>query len=232
MALPGYCIGDLVEDAEFLAANERAMHKVAAAARGITTVVGFVDVDPTARNDNGTIRSTTPRRSCVTAGSCSGRASLCCPTIGISTTSDSSRRPIAAIRWISRYGAAAVRLGVSICEDMWDEFYDVKPLAELSRKGASVLLNLNASPFYPGKRHIRDRLIRAHIRTLAKPILYVNTIGAATTARTSFRFDGESLVYDAHGRLVAIGQQFPEDLVMVDIWTRRRAERADRAAAR
>ena len=45
MALPGYCIGDLVEDAEFLEANERAMQGIAAAARGITAVVGFVDVD-------------------------------------------------------------------------------------------------------------------------------------------------------------------------------------------
>src|SRR6478752_4471059 len=56
MALPGYCIGDLVEDAEFLAANEQAMQSIAAAARDVTAVVGFVDVDPSARNDNGTIR--------------------------------------------------------------------------------------------------------------------------------------------------------------------------------
>src|SRR5690349_24419521 len=56
MALPGYCIGDLVEDAGFLAGNEEAMQAIAKAARGITAVVGFIDVDPAARNDNGTIR--------------------------------------------------------------------------------------------------------------------------------------------------------------------------------
>ena len=56
MAIPGYCIGDLVEDLEFLAANERAMQRVAGAARGITAVVGFIDYDPAARNDSGTIR--------------------------------------------------------------------------------------------------------------------------------------------------------------------------------
>src|SRR5881397_3736307 len=56
MALPGYCIGDLVEDAGFLAANERAMLRVAEAARGITAVVGFIDFDPDARNESGGIR--------------------------------------------------------------------------------------------------------------------------------------------------------------------------------
>ena len=55
MAIPGYCIGDLVEDAGFLAANERAMARVAAAATSLTVIVGFIDHDPTARNDSGTI---------------------------------------------------------------------------------------------------------------------------------------------------------------------------------
>src|SRR5262245_34732891 len=56
MALPGYCIGDLVEDASFLRANEAAVHALAQAARGLTIVAGFIDHDPGAWNDNGTVR--------------------------------------------------------------------------------------------------------------------------------------------------------------------------------
>ena len=56
LALPGYCIGDLVEDTAFLEANERALQGIAAATRGITAVVGFIDCDRAARNDNGTVR--------------------------------------------------------------------------------------------------------------------------------------------------------------------------------
>src|SRR5215213_7608840 len=56
MALPGYCIGDLVEDAGFLAANERALLEIAKAARGITAVVGFVDFDQAARNESGAVQ--------------------------------------------------------------------------------------------------------------------------------------------------------------------------------
>src|SRR4249920_1179271 len=56
MALPGYCIGDLVEDEGFLAANERAMRRIADAARGLTVVVGFIDFNAAARNESGAIR--------------------------------------------------------------------------------------------------------------------------------------------------------------------------------
>src|ERR1044071_9290282 len=56
MALPGYCIGDLVEDDAFVTANEEAMQRIAAASAGVTTVVGFIDREPGARNDHGTTR--------------------------------------------------------------------------------------------------------------------------------------------------------------------------------
>ena len=56
MALPGYCIGDLVEDDAFVEANEDAMQRIAAACTGVTAVVGFIDHDPSTRNDHGTVR--------------------------------------------------------------------------------------------------------------------------------------------------------------------------------
>jgi len=217
MALPGYCIGDLVEDAEFLAANEQAMQSIAAAARDVTAVVGFVDVDPSARNDNGTIRKYNAA-AVVRNGRVLQRArKTLLPNYRYFDDkrffAPGDRRDPVTVPG----GHDPVSLGVSICEDMWDEFYDVKPLAELSEQGASVLLNLNASPFYPGKRHIRDRLIRAHTERLHKPIVYVNTVGAADNGKNIIPFDGESLVYDGKGRLIAIGRQFAEELLIVEV---------------
>ena len=217
MALPGYCIGDLVEDAAFLAANERAMQTIAAAARGITAVVGFVDVNPGARNDNGTIRKYNAA-AVVRDGRVLQRArKSLLPNYRYFDdkrffTPGERREPVDVVA-----GQGTLPLGVSICEDMWDEFYEVKPLAELAAKGAGVLLNLNASPFYPGKRQIRERLIQAHVRAHGKPIVYVNTAGAADNGKNIIPFDGESLVYDANGRLIALGRQFGEDLLVTDV---------------
>ena len=160
MALPGYCIGDLVEDAGFLAANERAMQRVAAAARGITAVVGFIDFDLRARNESGGSGNTTPRRSSATASSSSARTRRFCPATATSTTSVLLAGANGESRSPCRSGRRHGRLGVSICEDLWDEYYHIKPVAELVAQGAELLININASPFCPGKRHERDAVIR------------------------------------------------------------------------
>ncbi len=217
MALPGYCIGDLVEDEGFLAANERAMQRIAAAARGITAVVGFIDFNPDARNESGAIRKYNAA-AVVRDGQVLQRAhKTLLPSYRYFDDKrffapGDCREPVSVpVR------GGQVRLGVSICEDLWDEFYHVKPLSELASKGADVLLNLNASPFCPGKRRQRDEIIRRHLAVLRKPLVYINTTGAADNGKNIIPFDGESLVYDAGGRLIAIGRQFQEQLLVVDL---------------
>ncbi|MGH8638494.1 MAG: NAD(+) synthase, partial [Burkholderiales bacterium] len=217
MVLPGYCIGDLIENADFLSANDRALQQVADAARGITAVVGFIDYHLHARNDNGTVRKYNAA-AVVRDGRVLQRAhKSLLPNYRYFDDkrffTPAERRDPVDVE--TRHGI--VRLGVSICEDMWDDFYEVKPLPELAEKGATVLLNLNASPFYPGKRHERDALIRRHVARLRTPLVYVNTVGAADNGKNVIAFDGESLVYDEHGRLIAIGPQFEEELLVVDI---------------
>jgi len=217
LALPGYCIGDLIEDTSFLAANERALQEIAPAARGITAVVGFIDYDAAATNDHGTIRKYNAA-AVVRDGRVLQRArKSLLPSYRYFDdkryfTPAERREPVDA-----RTGGPLPRVGVSICEDLWDDYYDVKPLPELVAKGAGIILNLNASPFHPGKRLTRQRLIRNHIERLHHPIVYVNTVGAADNGKNIIPFDGESLVYDGAGRLVAIGRQFEEDLLVVDL---------------
>jgi NAD+ synthase (glutamine-hydrolysing) len=217
MSLPGYCIGDLVENREFLSTNERAMHTIARAASGITAVVGFIDHEPDARNENGTIKKYNAA-AVVRDGEVLQRAhKSLLPSYRYFDDkryfSPAERREPVDVP----VGGHTVRLGVSICEDLWDEFYAIKPLPELASKGAQVLLNLNASPFHPGKRAERDAVIRRHVEWLRTPLVYVNTAGAADNGKNIIPFDGESLVYGADCRLMAIGRQFVEDLLVVDL---------------
>jgi NAD+ synthase (glutamine-hydrolysing) len=217
LALPGYCIGDLVEDTAFLEANERALQAIAAEARGITAVVGFIDYELGATNDHGTLRKYNAA-AVVRDGRVLQRArKSLLPSYRYFDdkrffTPGERREPVDA-----GGGGPLSRIGVSICEDLWDEYYDVKPLPELAAQGAGLILNLNASPFHPGKRLTRQKLIRRHIDRLHRPIVYVNTVGAADNGKNIIPFDGESLVYDGEGRLVAIGRQFEEDLLVVDL---------------
>ena len=224
MVVPGYCIGDLIEDRGFLEANERAIGRIAQAAQGITAVVGFIDCDHSARSDTGSTRKYNAA-AVVRDGQILQRArKTLLPNYRYFDdrrffTPAENREPVDLALPSGR-----VRLGVSICEDMWDDFYDVKPLPELAAKGAGLILNINASPFYPGKRHERDALIRRHIQQFRKPVVYVNTVGAGDNGKNIIPFDGESLVYDEDARLIAIGRQFTEDLLMVDLGGTRHPE--------
>src|SRR5262245_3042030 len=219
MALPGYCIGDLVEDEGFLVANERAMQRIAGESRRITAVIGFIDFNPDARNESGAIRKYNAA-AVVRDGQVLQRAhKTLLPSYRYFDDKrffapGNCREPISV-----PVKGGQVRLGVSICEDLWDEFYPIKPLAELAAKGADILLNLNASPFCPGKRHERDEIIRRHLAVVRKPLVYINTTGAADNGKNIIPFDGESLVYDADGRLIALGRQFEEQLLVVDLET-------------
>jgi NAD+ synthase (glutamine-hydrolysing) len=218
MVVPGYCIGDLVEDRAFLEANERAVQRIAAAARGITAVVGFIDFDPAARNDDGRLRKHNAA-AVVRDGVVLQRVhKSLLPNYRYFDdkrffTPAATREPVD----VPAAGGGTVRLGVSICEDMWDAHYAIKPLPELVARGAELLLNINASPFNPGKRHQRDLIIRGHIERLHRPFVYVNTSGAADNGKNIIPFDGESLVYGAGGELLAIGDQFSDQLLIVDV---------------
>ena len=217
MVLPGYCIGDLVENVDFLAANDRAIERIAEASRGITSVVGFIDYNLHQRNDNGTVRKYNAA-AVMRDGRILQRArKALLPNYRYFDDKrffapGESREPVGIPT-----AAGPTPIGVSICEDMWDDFYEIKPLPELAAKGAAIIVNLNASPFYPGKRHERDALIRRHVAEERRPLVYVNTVGAADNGKNVIAFDGESLVYDEHGRLIAIGRQFEEELLVVDL---------------
>ena len=121
MAIPGYCIGDLVEDAGFLAANERALQRVAAAATSLTAIVGFIDHHPAERNDSGTMLKYN-----AAAVVADGRVRYRAHKVAAAELPLLRRQALLRTRARARPGLASplggrsVRLGVSICEDMWD----------------------------------------------------------------------------------------------------------------
>lgn len=105
------------------------------------------------------------------------------------------------------------KLGVEVCEDLWDQNYDIKVTDLLSKRGADVIVNISASPFYAGKRFEREGLLKEKSRKNKVPIFYVNLVGG----QDELVFDGQSLAVDSSGNLIAIGKQFEEDLVITDI---------------
>jgi NAD+ synthase (glutamine-hydrolysing) len=108
-----------------------------------------------------------------------------------------------------------IKLGVSICEDLWDEElrYERHVTGDLVQRGADIIVNINASPFYVGKRLVREKLLKSKATALKRPFFYVNMVGG----QDELVFDGESLAVDSRGELVGIGKPFEEDLAVVDL---------------
>jgi len=111
-------------------------------------------------------------------------------------------------------------LGLSICEDLWNDekflprtLYHVNPIGALAEAGARVLINISASPFVLGKDEFRHELFSHQARRWQIPIIYVNQVGG----NDELVFDGNSVVFNAQGQVVAQARDFAEDLLVVDL---------------
>ncbi len=105
---------------------------------------------------------------------------------------------------------AGVPVGISICEDAW---YPGGPVTDIAIAGAAVVVNINGSPFYAGKARDRERMLatRAADNTIA--LVYVNQVGG----QDELVFDGNSIVVDASGEIIARAASMEEDLLVADI---------------
>jgi len=107
-------------------------------------------------------------------------------------------------------GGVRRKVGVILCEDMWDDDYAFRPVEVLKAKGAGVIVNLSASPFGIGKQAKRDRIVARH--SAGCEFHYVNCTGAQDNGKNLFVFDGASSVF-VDGRKVAQGPSFRDAAV-------------------
>jgi len=112
-------------------------------------------------------------------------------------------------------------LGISICEDAWNDpdfwpqqlLYDEDPIRKLADQGATLLINISASPFHFGKDELRYNLIRNHARKHKIPFVFVNQIGG----NDDLIFDGGSMCFDGEGNPIFVAPFFKEHLQTVDM---------------
>ena len=107
-------------------------------------------------------------------------------------------------------GGAAVDVAIAICEDLWQ---DGGPVAAARQAGASLLVVPNASPYERGKDDVRLELCARRAREAGAALAYANLIGG----QDELVFDGDSILVDAEGGLLARGPQFEEALVVYDL---------------
>jgi len=113
---------------------------------------------------------------------------------------------------------AGRRIGLSICEDLWDadvpggRLHGQDPIGTLAADGAEVIVNMSAGPYEMGKARVREEMLGRQAARHGTPIVYVNQVGG----NDELIFDGGSCVISGDGRIAARALSFSEDLLIAD----------------
>ncbi len=207
LALTGYPPEDLLLRPAFIADAERALTRLAADARGLPPlVVGAPDPGDSPRLGSavGALYNTA---ALLHGGRVVGRyRKQRLPNYGVF---DEARYFVPGEE-TPLFLVGGAQVGLTVCEDIW---YEDGPVGALCAAGAQLIVNINASPFWAGKTEERLSVAADRARGHGSPVAYVNQVGG----QDELVFDGNSLVVDEAGRLIARGACLETDLLLVDV---------------
>jgi NAD+ synthase (glutamine-hydrolysing) len=214
LCIPGYPAEDLYLKPHFISANREAVQRLASIVRGITVVVGFAEpgegsdgAKPVVHNSIAVLRD--------------GR---------VEAVYRKQRLPNYAVFDEQRYFTpgneplaieiAGARVGLTICEDCWVEG---PPASVEAADGARLILNPSGSPYHRGKGIEREQMFAQRSRAYGAAFAFCNLVGG----QDELVFDGQSLLFDAEGNLLARAEQFEEELLICELGGREPCEIAD-----
>jgi NAD+ synthase (glutamine-hydrolysing) len=198
LAVTGYPPEDLVLKPSFVRDNRAALDDVARSARGIVAVVGFVDAvgsrlyNAAALLAGGEVRGVYHKH--------------LLPNYGVFD----ERRWFSPGEGLLLGRVRGVTFGITVCEDIWRPD---GPHAASAAAGATLVVNINGSPYHMGKGRQRQDLVAMQARQHELAIAYVNVVGG----QDELVFDGQSFVVGKGGRVVGRAAPFEEELLVVDV---------------
>lgn len=114
--------------------------------------------------------------------------------------------------WQTTINDISLKIGLEICEDLWDDNYETPVTQELLDVGADMIINISASPYHENRLRDRVNHIKEKVGDSPVPFVYCNLVGA----QDEIIYDGQSLVLNKQHDIIAIGKSFSEDMVICD----------------
>ena len=208
LALTGYPPEDLLLRESFVGKNFAVLEELAEFSSSTSGVVGFVDRNLDDNHTDKQKRDIANAAAIIQNGDVKGIYHKCfLPNYSVF---DEARYFAKGNNPGNVFWYEDVGIGISICEDIWIED---GPSSQQVENGASLIININASPYDQNKTDLRKELVVKQANKLGVPIIYLNMVGG----QDELVFDGGSFVVDGKGEIIYQAQQFEEELFYIDL---------------
>ncbi|MCH7838965.1 MAG: NAD+ synthase [Planctomycetes bacterium] len=215
LAVFGYPPKDLLLRRDLIRKNLEALDRIAAACKGTTAVVGYVQPDPSGAGTGVFNAAAVCRAGRVLAT----YAKMLLPTYDVFDETRYFNAGQDVCTFEVPTDGEPVTIGLSICEDLWNDeqfegrrVYRTDPIERTVNAGAQWVINLSASPYRAGVQQRREALFIHQVKKYGVPLLSVNQVGG----NDDLLFDGASLALDASGGIIARAKAFDEDLLVFE----------------
>ena len=208
LALTGYPPEDLLLRESFVGKNFAVLEELAEFSSSTSGVVGFVDRNLDDNHTDKQKRDIANAAAIIQNGDVKGIYHKCfLPNYSVF---DEARYFAKGNNPGNVFWYEDVGIGISICEDIWIED---GPSSQQVENGASLIININASPYDQNKSDLRKELVVNQAKKLGVPIIYLNMVGG----QDELVFDGGSFVVDGKGEILYQAQQFEEEIFYIDL---------------
>ena len=208
LALTGYPPEDLLLRESFVGKNFAVLEELAEFSSSTSGVVGFVDRNLDDNHTDKQKRDIANAAAIIQNGDVKGIYHKCfLPNYSVF---DEARYFAKGNNPGNVFWYEDVGIGISICEDIWIED---GPSSQQVENGASLIININASPYDQNKSDLRKELVVNQAKKLGVPIIYLNMVGG----QDELVFDGGSFVVDGKGKILYQAQQFEEEIFYIDL---------------
>jgi len=110
-----------------------------------------------------------------------------------------------------------IKIGLSLCEDMWDENYFNKPIEILVKNGAEIVINISASPWTWQKNNKRHQIVKNILSKNPVNFVYCNNVGIQNNGKNIFLFDGSSTIYSYDGEIIKTAKPYNEEILEINL---------------
>ena len=208
LCVTGYPPEDLLLRESFVGKNFAVLEEIAEFSGRTSGVIGFVDRSLEEQTMDNVDRNITNAAAIVQNGDVKGIYHKCyLPNYSVF---DEARYFAKGTKPEEIFWYQDIAVGINICEDIW---INNGPAEEQVKKGASLIININASPFDINKTESRKVNVRDKAKKLKVPILYLNMVGG----QDELVFDGGSFLVDADGNIIYEAGQFSEEIFSFDL---------------